>query len=45
MMISKNDRDRWQAGDDEFTCGDVVEVFAFGQWLRGLGIVTHVLGS
>ena len=35
MMISKNDRDRWQAGDDEFTCGDVVEVFAFGQWLRG----------
>jgi len=44
MMISKNDRDRWQAGDDEFTCGDVVEVFAFGQWLRGRIEATKALG-
>lgn len=30
-----NDRDRWQFGETEVTCGDVVEVFAFGQWLCG----------
>jgi hypothetical protein len=44
MIISKNDRGRWQAGDDEYTCGDVVEVLAFGQWLRGRIEATPKLG-
>jgi len=37
--LFKNDCDHWQFNIDdrriELSCGSVVEIFAFGQWLHG----------
>lgn len=33
--LFRNDCKRWQFGRVELSCGSVVEVKAFGQWLRG----------
>lgn len=33
--LEKNGNDRWQYGERELTCGDLVELNLGGQWVRG----------
>lgn len=33
--LHMNECRRWQFGSTELSCGSVVEIYVFGQWVRG----------